>query len=714
MALNYNINVTGDCLSTSSGVIDLTMFEGTSPYTIQWISPAFPTNIVSSSVSKGNLAAGTYTIEVTDSSLPTNQFIYINIPVSSGVCCSITNVNNTTCSLDNGSVTGTSTTQYSSTDYYLYQNNDVYVKSAATNLNNVVFDNLSAGTYYIEAIDLGGCSAKSPSFIVEESEVLNYGLYMVPNSSCGGTPIGKISVTGITGQPPFTYLWNNGQTGSTITGLTSGQYSVTVTDGYGCNLGKNETVVNVDPIGFGIFTVESPTCFNSDGSVSLTITGGTAPYYYSASTGVVEISYSKTFTISGLYSGTYGFLVTDAGLCTLNVETTLIPPNGINSVSVQTTNSTCSSVDGSILISVVGGETPYTYTLISPGGNTINVSNEQTSQLFSNLSGTSNGSTYSIAVSDSSGCSYIEEVTIIAENKYTISTQVSGTTCGQSNGLVTIFTTTGSTLPLDYSIDNGVYDIIDTTLTSVTFNNLTAGNHFVTVSDANDCIQTADILILGSVPLDFSLYSTSCGTGNSGKITAFINQGVTPFSFNWSSNVPNNPQQIQVSGLTGGTYSLTIVGNDGCSLSRTTSISCNANLTSYQTYVMGSEVFNISSPTKFGLLQMLNEGFYDLTLDNTSCDLVSATFTAKVSVSPLDLTTSETFYTSTGLIDAPADNLYYDTITQLLLSIPGVGNVIINELTNQITIETTRGNETLNGQEIIIDLIIEYDIICLT
>jgi uncharacterized protein (DUF2141 family) len=422
------------------------------------------------------------------------------------------------------------------------------------------------------------------------------------------------------------------------------------------------------------------------------------------------ISYSQTYTISGLSSGGYEFSVTDAGLCQLNVGTSITSVNSMSSVSVNTTNSTCSSVNGEILISVVGGVTPYTYTLVSPGGNTTNISGSQTAQLFSNLS----SGTYTVAVSDSSGCAYMEEATIVAENKYTISTQVSGTTCGGANGAVTIFTTPGSTLPLDYSIDNGVYDIIDTTLTSVTFNNLTAGNHVVSVSDADDCIQTANILILGSSQLDFSLYSTSCGTGNSGKITAFINQGETPFSFNWSNNVPNNPQQIQVSGLTGGTYSLTIVGSDGCSLSRTTTISCNATLTSYQTYVMGSEVFNIESPTKFGLLQMLNEGFYDLTVDNTGCDLVSATFTAKVSVTPLDLTTSETFYTSTSLGDEPQDNLYYDTITQLLLSIPGVGSVTVNPLENTITIETTRGNDTLQGQEIIIDLIIEYDIICLT
>jgi hypothetical protein len=710
MAFNYNINVTGDCNNTSAGIINLIISGGSDPYTVQWITPELSTDYNISSVTKTNLVSGTYSIRVNDSTLPTNQVEFINIPVSSGVCSSILNVGNTTCSLDNGSVTGTSTTQYSSTNYYLYHGDGVFSQSATTNQDNVVFGSLTAGTYYMTVLDLGGCTGRSQNFIVEESEPLNYGLYMVPNSACGGTPIGKITITGLTGQPPFTYLWDTGASGNTITGLTAGGYSVTVTDGYGCQLSKSATVVNVSQLGFGTFTSTPPNCFDADGTISLTVTGGTAPYYYSASTGDVLISYSQTYTISGLSSGEYGFSVTDAGLCQLNVTTSITSVNSISSVSVNTTNSTCSSVNGEILISVVGGVTPYTYTLVSPGGSTSSISGTQTAQLFSNLS----SGTYSVAVADSSGCAYLEEVTIIAENKYTISTQVSGTTCGGTNGAVTIFTTPGSTLPLDYSIDNGVYDIIDTTLTSVTFNNLTAGNHVVSVSDADDCIQTANILILGSSPLDFSLYSTSCGTGNSGKITAFINQGVTPFSFYWSDNVPNNPQQIQVSGLTGGTYSLTVVGNDGCSLARTTTISCNVSLTSYQTYVMGAEVFNIESPTKFGILQMLNEGFYDLTIDNTGCDLVSATFTAKVSVTPLDLTTSETFYTSTSLGNVPDDNLYYDTITQLLLSIPGIGSVVVNPSNNIITIETARGNDTLIGQEIVIDLIIEYDIICLT
>ena len=711
MVFNYNINVTGDCSNNQSGSFDLSIAGFTPPYTIKIISPYVTEPvIVNSSFIQTGLGAGTYVLAVNDSTIPTNYQENINIPISDGVCCSILGVNNTTCNGFDGSVTGTSTSDYSSTSFSLYNSTNTFIISGVTNTSNIIFGSLSADTYYLNALDLGGCTGRSQNFIVEESPQLNYGLYTVPNSSCGGTPIGKVTVTGITGSSPFTYLWNNGQTGSTITGLTEGIYSVIVTDSYGCSINKDTTVTKIDPIGFGLFTATPPGCFTSNGVLNLTITGGTSPYYYSASTGNVLISYSKTFSISGLSAGLYSFLVTDAGLCQTFVSTTLESPSGIQSVNITGVNSSCSSSNGQITVSVIGGSTPFTYTLISPNGGTTNVSTNQTTQIYTNLS----SGTYSVAVSDSAGCAYMDEVTIIAENKYTISTQVTGTTCGQSNGLITITTSPGATLPIDYSIDNGVYDIIDTTLTSVTFNNLVAGNHTVTVSDANNCIQTANVLILGSTPLDFSLYSTSCGTGSSGKITAFINQGTPPFIFDWSDNVLNNPQQIQVSGLTGGTYSLIIVGSNGCSLSRTTTISCYKNLTSYQTYVMGSEIFNIESPTKFGLLQMLNEGFYDLTIDNTGCELISATFTAKVSVNPLGLTTSDTFYTTTSLVSPPADNLYYDTITELLLSVPGVGAVIINATENIITIETAKGNNTLDSQEIVVDLIIEYDIICLT
>ena len=708
--LNYNIAVTGDCSNNNSGALNLYVSAGSPPYTVQFISPSYASQIITTGpASLAGLASNVYQIRVNDSSLPTNNEFLINVPISSGVCGSIAAVQNTTCGINNGSVTGSSTSLYSSTDFFLYDVNDNYIKSANTVTNSAVFGELSAGTYYLGVIDLGGCTAFTPTFIVQESENLDFGLYVVPNSSCGGSPIGKIFVTGQTGQAPFSYLWNDGQTGSTITGLTSGLYSVTVTDAYGCTLSKSATITDVSPIGFGLFTATEPTCLQSNGVINLTITGGTSPFYYSASTGNVLVSYSTTFSISGLSAGQYNFLVTDAGLCQMTAGITLETPGGLTSVTVQGQNSTCSTNNGSILVNVVGGTVPYTYTLIYPTGNQLNISNSQTSQIFQNLS----GGTYSVAVSDNSGCSFLQELTLLTQNKFTVSTQVLGTSCGQSNGSVTIFTSSGATLPLDYSVD-GIQNVIDTNLSAVTFNNLSSGTHIVTVTDDDNCAQITNILVPPSQQLNYSLFSTSCGSGNSGKITAFITSGEPPFSFNWSDNVPNEPQQIQVSGLTAGTYSLTVVDANGCSLTRNTTITCNSNYASYQTYVMGAEIFNIQSPTKFGLLQMLNEGFFDLTSGNTSCDLISATFTAKVSVNPSGILASQNFFTSTSLVQVPTDNQWYDTIRTLLLGIPGVGNVIIDQLNNQITIETSRNNTSLEGEEIVIDLIIGYNIICLS
>jgi uncharacterized protein (DUF2141 family) len=707
---DYNISVTGDCSNNGSGAISLSLTGGTPPYTVQWQAPLTQTNVVTiePSVVTG-LNASTYNVRVNDSTLPSNSEFFINIPISNGVCATILNVQNTTCDFFNGSVTGTSSSQYSSTNFYLLGMNDSVIQSAITNNAEIVFEGLSAGTYFMIAQDLGGCTGATQSFIIDPSEEFNFGLYVVPNSSCGGIPIGKITVTGETGLAPFSYLWSNGQTGNTITGLTSGNYSVEVTDAYGCTKSMEGTVTNVNQIGLGVITSTPPSCLQSDGSISLTITGGTAPFYYSASTGNVEISYSKTFSISGLSAGDYNFQVTDAGYCQLLVGTTLQTPGGIASVSVNSQNSTCSSIDGLIQISVVGGTTPYTYTLVYPSGAQTNISNSQTTQVFDGL-GTG---TYTVAVADDTGCALTQEVTIIAENKFTISTDVVSTSCNQNNGQVTIYSTTGGTMPLDYSVD-GIFNLIDTNLSAVTFNNLSAGTHTVTVTDSDGCTQTSNILIPFSQRLDYSLYTTSCGSGNSGQITAFISSGEPPFNFNWSDNVPNEPQQIQVTGLTGGSYSLTVVDVNGCTLTRNATITCDKNYTSYQTYVMGAEVFNITSPTKFGLLQMLNEGFHDLTTGNTSCDLVSATFTAKVSVNPAGLTTQQDFFTSTSLVQAPSDNSWYNTVKSLLLSVPGVGNVTIDQLNNQITIETSRNDNSLQGQEIIIDLVIVYDIICLS
>jgi predicted RNase H-like HicB family nuclease len=445
---NYNIAVTGDCSNTNSGSISLTLTGGTPPYTVQWLSPVLSPDIVTTSPAvKTGLSATTYAVRVNDSTLPTNSEFYINIPVSSGVCASILGVMGTTCSENNGAVTGTSTSDYSSTSFYLYHGDGVFSQSATTSQSTVEFGSLTAGTYYITVLDLGGCTGQSANFIVEDSDTLDYGLYVVPNSSCGGSAMGKIMITGLTGSPPYTYLWNTSATGSTVTGLTAGNYSVSVTDFYGCVTTKSATIVDVPPIGLGIFTATEPTCFSADGVLTIQITGGTAPYYYSASTGQVVVQYPTSWSISGLSPGNYSFQVTDAALCTITVGTTLTSPNGITSVSISTQGSTCSSNGGSITVSVIGGTSPYIYTLIYPNGNTLNVSNNQTTQLFSNLA----SGTYSVSVQDESGCFYMDEVTLYATNTFTISTETTGTTCNRDNGYITVNKSDGGESPFDYS-----------------------------------------------------------------------------------------------------------------------------------------------------------------------------------------------------------------------------------------------------------------------
>lgn len=719
LAVNYNISITGDCSASGTGIIEFNISGGSAPYSVNLTSPITGTYGTFGNLIISGLTEGIYTGTITDNSIPP-LFTTFNTTISDGLCISFEqsdidntfSIQDTTCGLDNGSVTVFTTSNYSSINYYLYDGGDNLINSAITNTFTYTFLNLSAGTYYVVAEDLGGCSASTPTFIIQNSSPLSFGLYVIQNAACGGIPIGKILITGLTGNPPFSYQWTNGSIESSISGLSAGDYGVTVTDGYGCEQTVNATLEDFPPVGLGVITAQPPSCFNNDGSISVTVTGGTVPYYFSASTGEQGITYSQTYTFSGLSPGEYSFLVTDAAFCTFTTSTNLVSPGGIESVSVDVVNSSCSSSDGSITIAVTGGSPPLTYTLIYPNGDIVSNTNSLLTYAFNNLE----SGTYTVAVEDSTGCGYTEEVTIIAIDKFTIQAFVTGTTCNLNNGFVEVLVTDGFTQPLTYSID-GEQTII-TSSTAITFTNISKGLHTVTVTDAFGCTQTKIVAISSSIPLIFSLYAVQCNSGNNnGSITALITSGTPPYTFEWTDNIPGNPQQAEVTGLGNGTYGVTIIDSEGCSLTQQTEISCNTNYTSgtsgvlFQTYIMGEGVFELDSPTKCGLLQMLNEGYQDL-IDGENCELISATFTAKVSVKPLELETTEEFFTTTSLVIAPTDDLWYDTIKELLLTVPGIGNVIIDPIKNSIIIETIPNDLTLNNQQIIVELVINYDINC--
>lgn len=708
--LGYSVSVTGDCQGTSSGIISIEVGGGTPPYTYTWDNISLAPCVLSTGPCvRGGLSAGNYVVRVNDSTLPINEEFFVNIPISSGVCCSVVDVQDTTCNFFNGQVTGTSSSYYSSVDFYLLDSVGQILQSATTDVSDIIFTNLSAGTYNLMAIDLGGCSGMSETFIVQSSNTFDYGFYIVPNSDCGSPfPQGKIYVTGQTGNPPYTYSWSNTDLDvSFVTGLTSDVYTVTVTDSNGCSLTKDAVVPDVLPIGFGSFSADTPTCFAADGALVLEITGGTPPYYYSASTGNVEISYSNKFTLSNISSGVYSFAVTDAGLCRLFVSTSIQAPQSMASVTVQTSNSTCSSNDASIQVTISQGTSPFNYTIIYPDSNTETVSTNQPVYLFSNLQ----SGEYTVYVSDQTGCAYSEVVYLFATDSFTISTNVIDTTCGIDNGVVVVSKTNGGQEPFDYFL--GQYQYLGMNTNSVTFTNIPSGQYLLSVEDATGCTQTKSVYVGGSETLDFTLFPQSCGSGNEGSITAFITSGNPPFTYNWSENVPGNPQQITVENLTAGTYTLSILDSLGCVLERETTISCPKKYTSYQIYTMGSENLTIDSQVSFGIQQMLNDGYQDLIAGETGCVLNQTIFTAKVSVEPMGLSTSQDFFTGNTLNEFPGVNLWYDTVVSLIYTVPGIGNVTADPLTNQLLIQNDPSNPILVNQKIIIELIIDYDINCL-
>jgi hypothetical protein len=702
----YEFSVTGDCTNNGSGAINISLSGGVEPYTIDWVNPNIGTGNY-----KTGLNAGVYIVRANDSLGDVNNEFYINIIVSSGGCLSVSSVSATTCGQNNGVVTisGASTAYPITVNIY---SGSTLIQSAITTTGDVSFINLAPGVYRTYYEDYGGCSGYSESVIVNSSTPVDYGFFIVNDTNCFGAT-GKLQITGLTGSVPFTYLWSDGSTGTTITGLTASTYSVTVTDSEGCSVTKAVEVKKADPLQIVSFQTVSPSCFAADGSVNLIITGGTGPFFYSGTNGTTLISYATNLTFTGFTPGTAIFTVTDSTLCSVTGSTYLQADSGFSVLSISTQNSTCSASGGTISINVVGNG-PFTYTLVKPDSSTESFTTNLTTQNYNDL----DSGDYTVIITNTNGCVFTQEVTLYTTDKFSLTTILSGTTCGQNNGSCQLQVGTGYTGVLDMILTKNnvpVIQYIDVPQSAVTFNGLSSGSYTLQVRDADNCSVYQSFSIGASNSLDFGMSSTSCGNTNSGgTINVSIFSGTPPFTYQWSDNVPITESGPSISNLTGGTYSLTVLDSSGCSQTRTTIIDCDKTYVSYQSYVMGAEQFSLVSPTKRGILQMLTEGFDDLTSGNTNCDLVSAEYYAKVQIQPIGIVLEELFFTGTSLIQTPSDSLWYSTIDSMLESIYGIGNVTVNQLTNEITIETDRSETSLNGQEVIIELIIVYDIMCLT
>ncbi|HEV7349825.1 Ig-like domain-containing protein [Telluribacter sp.] len=367
------------CFGVSNGSINLSVTGGIGPYSYAWSNGA-------SVEDPGGLAPGTYTVTVTDKyGCTTTGSTTITQPASAlSISGAVTNENPHGAS--NGSI---SLTVSGSTPGYTY----LWSNGSTTKDQS----GLLGGTYTVVVTDAAGCSKEMIFTVDRVGGPLAISSLSKTDVLCFGGSTGKIELEVIGGTKPYTYSWTRSGTvvgtSQDLSGLIAGTYSVTVTDNAGATATGSISVGQ--PAGALTLTRTSvnSTCNGaSNGTIDLTVTGGTAPYTYLWSNG------STTQDLSSLAAGTYSVTVTDANGCTATSSATITEPVALV-VTGLVTNAVCSLPNqGAVNISVSGGTGPYTYAW----------TNGSTTE---DLTGLTTGQ-YAVAITDAAGCKTVTTFTV--------------------------------------------------------------------------------------------------------------------------------------------------------------------------------------------------------------------------------------------------------------------------------------------------------------
>ena len=221
--------------------------------------------------------------------------------------------------------------------------------------------NLMAGTYSVTATDSAGCVV-TDTVVLADPPVLTASIAAM-DITCPGGSDGAVDVTATGGTPPLQYLWNTGDTTEDLSGLAAGNYVVSIADSNGCSTSASSMVTA--PSAFASnFTVSDISCFGeTDGSIDMNVSGGTAPYMYMWSTG------DTLADLDSLSAGTYTVMITDTNGCTFTDSASITEPTAMASTGTVT-DETNGQSDGSIDVTISGGTGSYTYAWTGPNGYT--------------------------------------------------------------------------------------------------------------------------------------------------------------------------------------------------------------------------------------------------------------------------------------------------------------------------------------------------------
>ena len=394
------------------------------------------------------------------------------------------------------------------------------------------------------------------------------------NLDCDSGPTGTVTALPSGGTMPYAYNWEDDSnpgisigTTASISNLGSGSYSVTVIDGNGCVVNCSATV-SQPPSPTAICSNDLLACFgDNNGSVTVTASGGTAPYTYNwENNDAPGISIGTSATISGLSAGTYNATITDANGCTATCSSTVSEPLEL-ACTTTPSDATCGLSNGSITVSALGGTGPYQYS--------INNGPSQGSPLFENLS----PGMYTITVIDDNLCESTCDAEILEINNLSCSTSVINATCGLDNGSITVSVNNGS--------GNFEYELVGGSLlnpiiqNSNVFSNLFGGSYTVTVTDldspnGSNCTTSCDATVEETNNLSCSIVVSDANCGrNNGSLTINVNNGSGNFQYTLTGGqlmIPVVQNNNVFNNLAGGDYVVTVVD-----LNSTTATVCETN-----------------------------------------------------------------------------------------------------------------------------------------